>query len=78
MDACLRRNDEYLLGLMTGWTSGTRQVRRRALLGLAAGGVALFRLSPVAAKPFTDAAGREFDLPDRVESACLRPGRRPR
>ena len=42
-------------------------MRRRALLGLAAGGVALFRLSRVAAKPFTDAAGREVDLPDRVE-----------
>ncbi len=42
-------------------------MRRRALLGLAAGGVALFRLSPVAAKRFTDAAGREVDLPDRVE-----------
>jgi hypothetical protein len=42
-------------------------VRRRALLGLAAGGVALFRLSGVAAKRFTDAAGREVDLPDRVE-----------
>jgi iron complex transport system substrate-binding protein len=46
---------------------GCRQMRRRAFLGLAAGGVALFRLSPVMAKRFTDAAGRKVDLPDRVE-----------
>jgi iron complex transport system substrate-binding protein len=42
-------------------------VRRRAFLGLAAGGVAIFRVSRVAAKRFTDGAGREVDLPERVQ-----------
>ena len=42
-------------------------MRRRAFLGLAAGGVVLFRVSRVEAKRFTDSAGREVDLPDRVQ-----------
>jgi iron complex transport system substrate-binding protein len=42
-------------------------VRRRAFLGLAVGGVALFRQLPADAKRFTDSAGRDVDLPDRVQ-----------
>jgi iron complex transport system substrate-binding protein len=41
-------------------------MRRRALLGLAAGGAALLRLSPVGAKRVTDSAGRAVDVPDRA------------
>jgi iron complex transport system substrate-binding protein len=41
-------------------------MRRRAFLGLTAGGAALLRLSRVEAKRVTDSAGRALDVPDRV------------
>src|SRR5215472_11283169 len=45
---------------------GHRRVRRRTILGLAFGGIQLVRASQVEARRFTDAAGREVELPERV------------